>query len=110
MSDSIEAKNLVKKYGPAQPAFDAIGYREIIDCLTAAKRGLKTRLNAEELRANPRSNQQETERLLKEAVELIKKNTWHYAKRQLTWFKKDKEIKWIKTKKQAFLLAKEFLD
>lgn len=25
----------------------------------------------------------------------IKTNTWHYAKRQLTWFKKDKEIKWF---------------
>jgi tRNA dimethylallyltransferase len=32
--------------------------------------------------------------LLKEAVELIKKNTRQYAKRQMTWFKKDKEIKW----------------
>jgi tRNA dimethylallyltransferase len=25
----------------------------------------------------------------------IKTNTWHYAKRQLTWFKKDKEIQWF---------------
>ncbi len=32
---------------------------------------------------------------LDEAVELIKKNTRHYAKRQMTWFKKDSEIKWI---------------
>ncbi|MGB9597244.1 MAG: tRNA (adenosine(37)-N6)-dimethylallyltransferase MiaA [Candidatus Poribacteria bacterium] len=29
------------------------------------------------------------------AVELIKRNTRHYAKRQLTWFRKDKRIKWI---------------
>lgn len=28
-------------------------------------------------------------------VQNIKTNTWHYAKRQLTWFKKDKEIKWF---------------
>ena len=28
-------------------------------------------------------------------VEQIKINTWHYAKRQLTWFRKDKEIKWF---------------
>lgn len=28
-------------------------------------------------------------------VEQIKTNTWHYAKRQLTWFRKDKEIKWF---------------
>jgi tRNA dimethylallyltransferase len=28
-------------------------------------------------------------------VQNIKTNTWHYAKRQLTWFKKDAEIKWF---------------
>jgi tRNA dimethylallyltransferase len=33
---------------------------------------------------------------LDEAIELIKKNTRQYAKRQMTWFKKDKEIKWYK--------------
>lgn len=32
---------------------------------------------------------------LGEAIELIKKNTRQYAKRQMTWFKKDKEIKWF---------------
>jgi tRNA dimethylallyltransferase len=31
---------------------------------------------------------------LTEAVELIKKNTRQYAKRQLTWFRKDKDYKW----------------
>lgn len=30
-----------------------------------------------------------------EAVELIKRNTRQFAKRQMTWFKKDKEIKWF---------------
>jgi len=32
---------------------------------------------------------------LKDAIELIKKNTRQYAKRQMTWFKKDKEINWM---------------
>ncbi len=32
---------------------------------------------------------------LKEAVEKIKINSRHYAKRQLTWFKKDSEIEWF---------------
>lgn len=32
---------------------------------------------------------------LDEAVELIQKNTRHYAKRQLTWWKRDPSIKWI---------------
>ncbi len=34
---------------------------------------------------------------LKHAVELIKQNTRQYAKRQLTWFKKDKEFEWFDT-------------
>jgi tRNA dimethylallyltransferase len=29
------------------------------------------------------------------AVELIKRNTRHYAKRQMTWFRKDNRIKWF---------------
>jgi len=32
---------------------------------------------------------------LDEAVRRIKQNTRHYAKRQMTWFKKDPEIKWF---------------
>lgn len=30
-----------------------------------------------------------------EAVELLKKNTRHFAKRQLTWFKRDPNLKWF---------------
>jgi tRNA dimethylallyltransferase len=29
------------------------------------------------------------------AIELIKQNTRHFAKRQITWFKKDTEFKWL---------------
>ena len=32
---------------------------------------------------------------LEKAIELIKRNTRHYAKRQMTWFKRDKEIVWF---------------
>jgi len=32
---------------------------------------------------------------LPKAIELIKRNTRRYAKKQLTWFKKDKEISWF---------------
>lgn len=32
---------------------------------------------------------------LEEATDLIKRNTRNYAKRQLTWFKRDKEIEWF---------------
>jgi tRNA dimethylallyltransferase len=32
---------------------------------------------------------------LEQAVELIRKNTRQYAKRQMTWFRRDKEITWF---------------
>lgn len=32
---------------------------------------------------------------LAEAVRVLKRDTRHYAKRQLTWFRRDKNIKWI---------------
>ncbi len=35
---------------------------------------------------------------LEEAGRLMKRNTRVYAKRQLTWFRKDKRIKWIDLK------------
>ncbi|MBI2670319.1 MAG: tRNA (adenosine(37)-N6)-dimethylallyltransferase MiaA [Candidatus Yanofskybacteria bacterium] len=65
-----EVKKLVKKYGYKPKALDAIGYREIIDYL----RGNIT---------------------LKEAEGLINKNTWHYARRQMAWFRKDHTIGWF---------------
>jgi len=34
---------------------------------------------------------------------------WHYAKRQLTWFKRDKEIHWVKNYREAEKLTKQFL-
>ena len=79
-----EVKNLVKKYGPKQQSFDAIGYREIIDFLNGKIS-------------------------LEEATELIKKNTRNYAKRQMTWFKKNKRIHWIRNEKEAEKLIKKFL-
>jgi tRNA dimethylallyltransferase len=30
-----------------------------------------------------------------EAVNLIKRGTWQYARRQMTWFNADKEINWF---------------
>jgi len=37
----------------------------------------------------------------KRAIELIKRNTRHYAKRQLTWFSKDEEIVWFHPAEKA---------
>ncbi|SDC26848.1 MULTISPECIES: tRNA (adenosine(37)-N6)-dimethylallyltransferase MiaA [unclassified Candidatus Frackibacter] len=39
---------------------------------------------------------------LKEAIRLIKRDTRHFAKRQLTWFRKDKEIDWFDVDKMKF--------
>ena len=35
---------------------------------------------------------------LERAIELIQQNTRHYAKRQLTWFRRDKAIYWLNAK------------
>jgi len=32
---------------------------------------------------------------LDESIDLIKKNTRHFAKRQLTWFRKEEDVIWI---------------
>ena len=79
-----EVKNLINRRSKDLPTFDAIGYREIIDYLDGKIS-------------------------LLEAVEKIKKNTWRFARRQMTWFKKDKRIHWIKNPKEAEKLIKEFL-
>jgi tRNA dimethylallyltransferase len=40
---------------------------------------------------------------------LLQKKIEHYAKRQMTWFKKNKRISWIKNYKEAKKLTKNFL-
>lgn len=37
----------------------------------------------------------EGEQSLEECIEKLKRETRRYAKRQLTWFKRDKEINWL---------------
>lgn len=44
-----------------------------------------------------------------EMVDNIKKESEHFAKRQMTWFKRDKCIKWIKNYKQAEKLIHTFI-
>lgn len=65
-----ETKKLAKKYSWDLPSMSGIGYRQIGFYL----RGEAT---------------------LEEAVALLKRDTRHYAKRQMTWFRSDKKIKWI---------------
>lgn len=58
------------------PALQTVGYRELFDFI-------------------------ENKYSLEEAVEKIKINTRHYAKRQLTWFKKDTAINWYNSAEVA---------
>jgi len=44
-----------------------------------------------------------------EMADGIQKESEHYAKRQMTWFKRDKRIKWIKNYREAENLVKKFL-
>lgn len=50
----------------------------------------------------------------KELFEKIKTEDWRYAKRQMTWFKKNKKINWIdlseKSRKKTEKLIKDFLE
>lgn len=41
---------------------------------------------------------------LESALDLIKQNTRHFAKRQLTWFRKDKDIHWMEADDEDVLL------
>jgi len=78
-----ETAALIKKYGRSPVAFDAIGYREIIAHLDSTLS-------------------------LEDAVAAIKINTWHYAKRQMTWFKRTPGVHWIKDDDEALALVNTF--
>jgi len=80
-----EVKGLVKKYGWILP-LETIGYQE-----WSEKDYFKRKIDK------------------KRVKELIKLHHRQYAKRQLTWFKRDKRIKWIKKQPEAEKLVTEFL-
>jgi tRNA dimethylallyltransferase len=46
---------------------------------------------------------------LSEAIRLLKKNTHDFARRQLTWFRRDKRIRWCQTYEEAEALVDTFL-
>jgi len=80
-----EVRRLIKRYSKDQKAFDAIGYREVIAYLDG-------KISKEE------------------CVAQMERNTWHYAKRQLTWFRKDKTVHWIKNSAEALRLVSKFVN
>lgn len=65
-----EVKNLIDKYEELPTAIQGLGYKEVVSYLN-------------------------NEITYEEMVEKIKLETRHYAKRQLTWFRRNKNITWI---------------
>lgn len=65
-----EVKQLLEKYNEFPTAMQGLGYKEVVSYLN-------------------------DEMTKEEMIEKLKMETRRYAKRQLTWFRKDKNIKWI---------------
>ncbi len=65
-----EVRQLMLRYDAWGTALQGLGYKEIIAYIKG-------------------------ECTLEEAVEILKRNTRRFAKRQLTWFKADKRIRWL---------------
>jgi tRNA dimethylallyltransferase len=69
-----EVKGLIGKgFGKSFAINDTIGYKEILRYING-------------------------EISLPEAVELIKKNTRRFAKRQMTWFRSEKGVRWVEVR------------
>lgn len=47
---------------------------------------------------------------LSEAIELIKRDTRHFAKKQLTWFKREKNVIWIEKSTNEDMLSKMLIE
>lgn len=78
-----EVRALKEEYGCEINSLTGIGYRQICAFLTGHIK-------------------------LRDAIELIKRDSRHYAKRQLTWFRRDNRIKWVKSREEALELVEEF--
>ena len=65
-----EVENIKKKYNKFPTAMQGLGYKEVVEYL-------EHKITKEEM------------------LEKLKKETRHYAKRQITWFRKYKEITWL---------------
>ena len=78
---------LDRGYGPHLKSMQALGYRHMVQHLI---NGMK----------------------IAEAVRTMKRDTRHYAKRQMTWFRGDQEIRWFHPEETEEIarLVKEFID
>jgi tRNA dimethylallyltransferase len=73
----VEVRKIINKgYDKGLNSLNTVGYKEIISFL-------------------------EEEYPLERAIELIKRNTRRFAKRQMTWFRKDERIIWHKVERES---------
>jgi len=83
-----ETRGLLRRYAPRNdtqmPSMSGIGYKQMGYYL----RGEMT---------------------LPQAIEILKRDTRNYAKRQMTWFKRDKRIKWVSDWEEARKMIERFL-
>jgi tRNA dimethylallyltransferase len=79
-----EVRGLKEKYGCNIPAMSGIGYRQICAFL-------------------------EGKETLPAAVAEVKKATRQYAKRQLTWFKRDSRVRWVANAEAAIPIVEQFV-
>lgn len=79
-----ETEKLLQEYDPYLPSMSGIGYKEIGTFLRS-------------------------EMELPDAIQQIKFHTHQYARRQITWFKRDNRIKWINTYDKAEKLIEDFI-
>ena len=80
LADGLEAEGRALYPYRALNALQTVGYREFFDYFDGRIR-------------------------YDEAVELIKRNSRRYAKRQLTWFRRDSEIRWFAPDDDAVIIA-----
>ena len=78
-----EVKNLVQKYKISKTAIQGLGYKEVIEFLN-------------------------DEISYEDMVEKLKMETRRYAKRQLTWFRRDKRISWYNINDIAEKIIQDF--
>lgn len=79
-----EAKKLGRRHGWDLPAMSGLGHRQL---------GLSL----------------EGRITLEEAVRLIKRDTRRYAKRQMTWLRREKRVRWVVGKAEANRVVRSFL-
>jgi tRNA dimethylallyltransferase len=77
-----ETRGLLERWGPEAPALGGVGYKQLLPAVADAN-------------------------LLPECLELWKRDTRRYAKRQLTWFRHQLAVHWLDARRLLAELGDE---